>query len=151
MSAHVSDEQLSLLIDGELSLAAREVVGRHLTTCPACAERHDALIEVAATLRLQPPATWNPQASVRTVERLPRRRERDRALPLAVAIAAAAAAAVSTQEGLTGAALTASRSSFDALSAVVPNGLLLGHVGALALLGALVLLGLLAYPLARWR
>lgn len=52
MSDHITDEQLWLPIDGELLLTSRAAVTSHLSTCPSCAERHDALVDLAASLRL---------------------------------------------------------------------------------------------------
>src|SRR5207245_2221067 len=54
MSDHVSSEQLSALIDGELSLTAREAVLGHLRECPTCAASHERLVEVAAVMAALP-------------------------------------------------------------------------------------------------
>lgn len=150
MSEHPSDEQLSLLIDGELSLTARAAVNHHLSACPACAERHDTLVELVAGLRLQPPLRWTPTLSKHTQARLqPRPHERDRALPIALALAIAAAAAAALWLPLAIGPGFA-RALFDVADSLLP-GVLPGHTAMLALLAAIAALGGLAYPLARSR
>ncbi len=151
MTDHVSDEQLSLLIDGELSLAARGAVLAHLSSCPPCAERHDALVNVTATLRLQPPLGWTPAATARTLECLGARQQRDWALPISVVLAVLVSA-VAMAKLPVGAWLELARSTLEALAALGPRGLVPGSLSTLAVLLAAAVLGpLLAYPLARSR
>lgn len=151
MSEHVSDEQLSLLIDGELSLIARTAVNAHLSSCPACAERHDAFVELTAALRLQPPLVWSEAVSTHTIARLPRRRApRERALPLALALGALATTLAAVElpyivgPGIAGSLL-------HALSGFAPSGFLPGDRLLLILLATVAALGVFVYPLSRWR
>ena len=147
----MSDEHLSLLIDGELSLAAREAVRAHVASCPACAERHDALVNVTAALRLQPRSSWTPAASARTLARLGPQRQRDWALPLAGLLAFLVSAVAMTTLPV-GVWLGLARSTLEAITALGPRGLVPGSLSTLAVLLAVAVLGpLLAYPLARAR
>jgi anti-sigma factor RsiW len=157
MSDHVSSEQLSLLVDGRLSLAAREAVIAHIRRCPSCAARHDGLIELTASLRLQGPLDWTQAHSETTLHRLrasdrppsvelaarrPRRR-RDLSLPLACLLALAGGFA------LVGVGPRLSIPAAGVL-ALLPGGpLLSGRL--LVALAATVLVGLLALPLSRSR
>lgn len=158
MSDHPTVEQLSSLIDGELSIASREAVIGHVRACPTCAALHDRLIEVAAELRSRPAHTWTEHNTVRvlaqitTLDRGPARRtrERDWALPIAGALVLIALIALAlTAPGLPSAGVTSS--GFDALSALAPGAGLVpsGHfVLALAVVAAM---GLAAFPLIRRR
>ena len=67
MSDHVSAEQLSALIDGELSLTAREAVLGHLRACPTCAALHERLVELAAVMTSLPAVQWTPQLTQRVL------------------------------------------------------------------------------------
>jgi anti-sigma factor RsiW len=149
VSAHVSDEQLSLLADGELSLLARQAVLDHIATCPRCAERHDALIDLVATLRLEPGIEWTAGGTSTVLERQRETASKpDRALPLVVALAAV---------GLALAAL-----SFPVIEAGARVGFRIGSTAAavvshqlglsVVVIAALVVLSaVLTLPLARWR
>jgi anti-sigma factor RsiW len=154
MSEHVSDGQLSLLIDGELSLAAREAVIAHVRACPVCAARHDTLIELAAPLRLQPALQWSPdqtEATLRRVRTRPGLRarvsagERDWTLAFAGLLAAAGVIAAVVLAPL------ASGGSLGVLSALLPGGLFGGSRQLLVALTAVAVLGLAALPLSRSR
>lgn len=158
MNDHVSDEQLSLLLDGGLSLAAREAVLAHVRSCPACAERHDRLVELTATIRLAGRLDWTEQHTQATLARLhssPQRgrliasrpRGRDWSLPVAATFALAGIGALLLAPlGLGKAVLAAPASASGLFALALPVS---GHV--LALLAAAVALGLLAYPLSRSR
>ena len=146
---HVSDEQLSLLADGELSLVARQAVLDHLVECPQCAERHDKLIELVAALRLEPRIGWPAGATSAVLERQHEAAsKRDRALPVAIVLAVA---------GLALAAL-----SFPLIEAGARMGLRFGSTAAAVVSHQLglsivviavvfVLTAVLTLPLARWR
>lgn len=157
MSDHVSTEQLSALIDGQLSLVSREAVIAHLRHCPGCASSHDALVEVAAVMTVVPAERWSAQLTEQVMRQvvvrdpLPReqRRERDLSLPVAALIAAAGALAVllvapfSLASGFDGLRLNL----FAALAADVGFPV----SGFLFVLLLLPVLGVLAVPLIRER
>lgn len=151
MNEHLSDEQLSLLIDGQLSLVARAAVSAHLGSCPACAERHDALVEVAASLRLRTPLTWSEGAGERTIALLGKKRPgRERALPIALALGAAASAlAVLELPFVVGPGIA--HALLHVLTSFAPTGLLPSDRSLAILLAAVAALGLFVYPLARGR
>ena len=158
MSDHPTIEQLSSLIDGQLSNASREAVIGHVRTCPTCAALQDRLIEVAAELQSRPPLTWsrsdtqNVLARIRAEQRSPARprRERDWALPIAGALALVAVVALLlVAPGLPSAGV--SSSGFDAISTLAPAAGLIpsGHfILALAVVAAM---GIAAVPLLRRR
>ena len=149
---HVDGGQLSRLIDGDLSLTSREAVTTHLRACPRCAQRHDELIVVAASLRLVPPVEWTP-VKTDTVIRALAQPARSWRLPITLV-----------------ACLAICLVAVDAASSVIAAGLALGHV-VVAFMGAVspaptlasdpqllwvitavaILAPLAAYPLARWR
>lgn len=68
--SHLTDEQLSLLIDGELSVGAREATTGHLRDCARCSTRLDGLVEVAAELRLSPSLQWAPELTAQVMRQL---------------------------------------------------------------------------------
>ena len=151
MSDHVSAEQLSLLIDGELSIASREAVVTHIRSCLRCAAEHDRLVELTATLRLHRPLEWSPAKTAATVQRLSeaarssrRWRVHDWSLPLAAVWAAAGVFA------LIELSLGATRSAVGGASVLVAGGSLLSGRLLIALVVA-VAVGLLAFPLSRSR
>lgn len=158
MTGHVGDDQLSLLLDGGLSLAAREAVVAHIRSCPACADRHDRLVEPTATIRLAGRLDWTEQHTRTTLARLqagPRGRDRirdrlrgrDWSLPVAAILAVAGIGALLLAPlGLGSAVLAAPAGASGLFALALPVS---GHV--LALLAAAVALGLLAYPLSRSR
>lgn len=71
MSDHLDDTQLSRLIDGDLSLVTRHAATSHLSACPSCAERHDALIAVVVVGRLE--SSWRPASAEEGFEIVRRR------------------------------------------------------------------------------
>ena len=149
MSDHVSDEQLSLLLDGELSLTAREAVSRHLADCPTCAARHDQLVEVTAKLRLHPALTWTDATTETTVSHLaqqPRRSTRPR-----MRRAALVAVAVAVPVALLVLAIGTAAHAFGRFAALAGGGVVFVSPRTLLILAGLALLGLLAYPLAHTR
>jgi anti-sigma factor RsiW len=157
MSAHPSVEQLSALIDGELSLVAREAVGAHLRECPTCAAQHQELVEVAAALAAVPAEQWTAKMTAELLERAqatPRERAepvraRDWSLPIAAALAVVGVAAVALASPFPAASMLGGLrlNVFAAFAegAGVPFG------GFLAVLFLLPALGLLAVPLLRQR
>jgi anti-sigma factor RsiW len=149
VSPHVSDEQLSLLADGELSLVARHAVLDHIAGCPRCAERHDKLIELVAALRLEPGIDWPADATSAVLER---QREaaskRDRSLPLAVVLAATGLALAALSFPLIEAGARLGLRLGSTAAAVVSNQL---GVSILVIAVVVVLTALLTLPLARWR
>jgi anti-sigma factor RsiW len=152
VSSHVTDEQLSRLADGELSLVSRHAVLAHLETCPACAARHDGVIDVVAALRLQPPLAWTPEHTGVVVERgRATARSRDRALPLAVGLALLALVLGALSWPLVEAGARVGFRFASTMAALVSHQVgvsvaVLGGLTALALVAAAVTL-----PLARWR
>jgi anti-sigma factor RsiW len=161
MSDHVSDEQLSLLIDSELSLAAREAVIEHVRHCPTCAERHDRLVELVASLRVQQPLAWSTAHTHATLARLQSRagryrrrrprfanRRHDWSLPLASVLALVGMLALTLAP--LGVAATITHAPAAAFAALLPDGALVSG-RLLAGLAAAVVLGLLAFPLSRSR
>lgn len=152
MSDHLDRTQLSRLIDGDLSLVSRDAARAHLASCPQCAQRHDELVGVVASLRQLPRAEWTPRRTERVMSGMiqPRRSR----LPLAAAGVAVLVVCVAVM--------------FTALP-VIHAAFALGHVaqvlvGSMAaeplvgvipqlvvLLAVAVLAPLAAYPLARWR
>ena len=152
MTSHVSDEQLSLLLDGEQSLTAREAVRNHLEQCPACAERHDRFVAAVSALRIERALHWDETQTERVVAvtALPRRRELG--LPLAAGLLAATA--------LLGMAYRMPlRSGYGLVSSFVcsvgrATGSPLGSVSAgsiLALLVLAIVAPAISLRLARWR
>lgn len=152
MTAHVSDEQLSLLADGELSLVSRRAVLDHLQSCPSCAERHDALVDLVATLRLERGVAWSADDTGAVLERgRAAASRRDRALPLAAGLAFAVLVLGALSFPLIEAGVRVGFRLASTAAAVVSHhvGLSVAVVaafGALALVAAAVTL-----PLARWR
>lgn len=149
MSEHVSDEQLSLLLDGELSLTAREAVTRHLARCTSCAARHDDLVDVTATLRLQPALTWTQASTARTIERLQQPSTWRR--PLRIAAFSGAAVAGISILGLAISGVTSPANAYTGLASIAGGGVAFVSPRTLIILGALAVMGLLAYPLAHSR
>lgn len=143
--SHASHLQLSALIDNELSLTEREAVIRHLESCPACAERHAGVVEVAATLRtLSPPLLDFDVASL-----APRRRRDAPLLAAASVFAATGIALVVAVTPLVAFVAAISRMLNPLVALITP-----GSAGATPIAGLAVLLAigswLVAYPLARW-
>lgn len=158
MSAHPSIEQLSALIDGELSLVAREAVSAHLRECPACAAQHEELVEVAAALTIVPAEHWSVVMTAEVLHRGgvdPKERvseqvgSRDWSLLVAATLALIGVASVAL------AAPFPLASMLDGLRlnvfAALAEGAGLPFGGFLAALILLPALGLLAVPLLRQR
>jgi anti-sigma factor RsiW len=152
VSSHVTDEQLSLLADGELSLVSRRAVLAHLEACPACAARHDGLIDVVAALRLQPGVAWTPEHTGAVVNRgRATARSRDRGLPLAIGLTLLALVLGALSWRLMEAGARVGFRFVSTVAALVSHQVgvsvaVLGGLAALALIAAAVTL-----PLARWR
>ena len=147
--SHVSDEQISSLIDGELSLTAREAVGAHLRSCPACAARHDAFVSAVAALRLSPALVWRESLTEAVTRKLPPR-GRNLALPIAAVLSLVALLASAAYLAIFSAGLTVAESIVRALGSFVPSpggtSTSLGALIALALFGPLI-----SIRLSRWR
>lgn len=151
MSSHLDDGQLSRLLDGDLSLTSREAAIDHLRSCPGCAARHDRLVAVTASLRMEPPATWTTSDTEAAVRRLPRRRRRAKVAFAAAVSTAMCALVVAETAPLIAAplALMVAVLGFGhklVSTAVGPGAELLAALVAVAMLAPLA-----AYPLARWR
>lgn len=148
---HATDEQLSRLIDGELSLVARDSVLAHLHSCPSCASRHETLVEVAAALRLQPALAWDEIDTAAMVARLSPGRERNVALPFAAAVALVGFVLVGVWTPIFSAGLAVTTTTLRSFATVVPSATVFSPGGTVTTLFLVALLGpLLAYPLARW-
>jgi anti-sigma factor RsiW len=152
VSQHLDDVQLSRLIDGDLSLTSRAATIAHLRRCTACAARHDRLIAVAASLRLQPPVAWTAGQTEALLRELPRRQRRGSAaavvalsLGACALLVMAAAASIAATWGVVGAVVGVGRTLLP-LPLSGPGANLLVVVALVALLAPLA-----AYPLARWR
>ncbi len=73
---HLTDEQLSMLMDGRLDAKAQQRAETHLRTCPACRQAYEELRQTVALLRATPRVAV-PRAftlSEADVGRVPRRR-----------------------------------------------------------------------------
>ena len=158
MSAHPSSEQLSALIDGELSLVAREAVSAHLRECPACAAQHEELVEVAATLTIVAAEHWSGEMIAEVLRRAgveARGRVsgqaggRDWSLVVAAALALVGFASVALAAPFPLASLVGGVRLN--LFAALAEGAGLPFGGFLAVLILLPTLGLLAVPLLRQR
>jgi anti-sigma factor RsiW len=158
MTEHPTIEQLSALIDGELSLASREAVIGHIRGCPACAGRQDQLIEIAAALRGRPALSWTAietesvlaQIASEPALRPPLSKKRDWTLPIAgVPALVAIVAMLIVAPGLLGAGL--SGSGFAAIAAIGPAGRLPFSAHFLVALAVVAALGIAALPLIRAR
>lgn len=152
MSSHVDDLQLSRLVDGDLSLAAREAITNHLRGCPACAVRHDQIVSAAALLRLEPAVRWSTaETALVMADIAPPRRSFWPAVAAAVSVALCVLAIVAA------APLMAPALAFVKVFAVIAGGPSPGAVGIVvpqlvtAVLAVAILAPLAAYPLARWR
>lgn len=151
MDEHLSDEQLSCLIDGELSLTAREAAVAHLRGCPRCARRHDEVVETVSSLRLEPALAWREADTAQAIARIGRRR-RELALPLALAAAALAAVLAAVEIEAVRAGSTIAATAFRAATSLL-GGVLAGGSGRTVtmLLVLAVLAPLLSLRLARTR
>ena len=152
MSDHLDRRQLSRLIDGDLSLVSRDAARAHLASCPRCAQRHDELVGVVASLRQLPRAEWTPRRTERvTTGMIARRRSR---LPLAAAGAAVLVVCVAVLVvalPLINAVLALGHVAQTLVSAVATTPLVAVVPQLVVLVAVAVLAPLVAYPLARWR
>ena len=143
MISHASSEQLSRLIDGDLSLTERTAVLDHLATCPACAELQTQLVDIAASLRAANPPAWSAALTTVVIDEATSRR-RDRAsLPIAALIAVASITALAFLTPF----FTVGRGLLEIAVAVDP----IGGAAAVVLIVVALLAPLAAYPLLRWR
>jgi anti-sigma factor RsiW len=153
VSDHLTDEVLSRLIDGDLSLTGREAALSHLRNCSTCAQRHEALVSVAAVLRQEQPSAWRPADTARVSERISGEarvlQPRVAALLGGTAALVACLAFVVIFVSVPLAAFSiAGRVAGRVVPAMIPatvSSLLL------AMLTVAVVAPLVAYPLARWR
>jgi len=149
--SHLSDDQLSLLVDGELSLGAREAAGRHLRDCVGCAERLDVLVDVVAELRLAPALRWDAQATTRVLANLEQPRAREWSTTIAAAVAVIGAVALALELPALN-ALTGLLNAMVGAFSVLPSGLGLPAAPSAAMLLVMAVVGpLLAVRLARDR
>lgn len=147
--SHVTDEQISSLIDGELSLTAREAVGSHLRSCPPCAARHDAFVSAVAALRLSPALVWRESLTEAVIRNLPPRGHH-LALPIAGALSLLALLASAAYLAIFSAGVTVAEGILRALGSFVPTPG--GSSTTLSALIALALVGpLISIRLSRWR
>jgi anti-sigma factor RsiW len=152
VSDHVDSGQLSRLIDGDLSLTSREAVMAHLRDCARCAQRHDELIAVAASLRLLPPVEWSTMDTDRVVGGLEKGRRRWRIPVSLAACVAVCLAAVMAATSLTGLGLALGHVIVAVVVAVSPAPTLASSPQLVWVIMAVAILApLAAYPLARWR
>lgn len=153
MSDHLDGAQLSRLIDGDLSLASRDAVRAHLHECPHCAQRHDELVAVAASLRQLPAVEWSAARTQLVTTRLVERPRRNRVgvtVAAGVASGLCVAALFAALPVLTIAVAIADPVARLA-SAVTPGPILAAAPMLLVIAVVAVLAPLAAYPLARWR
>jgi anti-sigma factor RsiW len=152
MSPHLDDLTLSRLVDGDVSLVAREAAFDHLRRCSACAARHDQLVAAVAALREMPPARWSPGQSDMVAARLGERPVRVPVRPLALGAGLLAAATLSV--AAVPALLSAPTLSLTVrvMGALIPGGALASGSGMLLALAVIAVAApLAALPLARWR
>jgi len=150
---HLPDEQLSRLLDGDLSLTERGAVLDHVGRCAACAQRQSELVEVAALLRSQPAAAWTADLTARVLEQLPapppaRRRTR---LPVASVLALLGAVIALGLVIAVPVGLLVSGSIFGALATLPPVGVASPSHVLVGLIVVACAAPVFAYPLARWR
>lgn len=149
MSDHLTDELLSRLVDGDLSLSAREAAIRHLRECARCSARQDALVSVAVTLRSFPEAALSDEQVDRIIAGLDRPAERRwPTAAMTVAAISACVAALASLAALPLTALAVTAAITRALPLQVPSSAT--HVLITAFIVAIAA-PLAAYPLARWR
>lgn len=150
--SHLSDEQLSMLLDGELSLTGRHAATEHLGGCVSCAGRLDELVEVSAALRLAPAVRWSPEATGRVLARLERPTVRDRSTTIAVGVALLGLLGLSFELPVVGALVGTLNTAVAILTAFVPIGLGVSGTASVAMLIAVGVLGpTLALRFARLR
>jgi anti-sigma factor RsiW len=154
MNEHLDGEQLSRLLDGDLSLAERGAALDHLAHCPACAHRQSELVEVAALLRSEPSVEWTSALSEGVLARTsstasPVRRARR---PLAAGLIACMAATTAFSLVIVapiGLLITAR--VLDGLAGLPPLGVASPSHVLVGLVVVALAAPLFLYPLARWR
>lgn len=150
--SHLSDEQLSMLVDGELSLGAREAASRHLRECVGCSERLDELVEVVAELRLAPAVVWDAGATARVMAGLDEHTARQWSAPIATSLAVAGAVLLALELPLITAAAGVLAGALSVVGAFLPSGMAVSGAVVVGGLVAVALIGpLLAVRLARAR
>jgi anti-sigma factor RsiW len=154
MSDHLTDEQLSRLIDGDLPPIARTAAMTHLHGCTACALRHDTLVEAVAGLRTAEPFVWTPRSEDGALERIRARPARRRvdvgSLSFVAMVIVSLIAIALVVPPLLRTGLGVARVALAPVAWLAPGGA--GPGRALFALVAVAFIGpLLAYPLMRWR
>jgi|GEM_PF-4445776 len=150
--SHLSDEQLSMLVDGELSLASREAAGRHLRDCVHCTQRLDELVDVCAELRLTPAVSWSSPATERVLTQLTECETRHWSAPIAATLAIIGAVLLVQELALIRAVAGVLGAILSVLAAFLPSGVGAPAGTAIGVLLVVAVLGpLLAMPLARRR
>lgn len=147
MTLHLSDAQISGLIDGDLSHVSQEAVRLHLGHCLECARRHDEIVGVVTALRMQPAVRWRPQLTPTTVDRLPDqgaasrsqrhlsvRWNRSFALPLATTLVAIGAFLAALLIPVVRSGVEIAHSSFETIGDVIPSPIALSPSGSLIVL-----------------
>jgi anti-sigma factor RsiW len=150
--SHLSDEQLSMLLDGELSLTGRHAATEHLGGCVGCAGRLDELVEVSAALRLAPAVRWSPEATGRVLARLERPVAHDRSTVAAMGLALLGLLLLSFELPVLGALVSMLNTVVAIFTAFVPIGAGVSGTTSVAVLIAVGVFGpALAVRLARVR
>lgn len=153
MTSHLDDQQLSRLLDGDLSLAERAAALAHLSSCSACAQRQAELVEVAATLRSYPRIAWTSHHTTGVMAELragAHEARQRRAFPaLLLTIAAAGLVLAALLAAPVGPQLASA--VFDAVALMPPLRIASGGQALLTLLVVALVAPALVYPLARWR
>jgi len=149
--SHLSDEQLSLLIDGESSLGAREAAVRHLRDCVGCTERHEWLVDVVAELRLAPAVRWDPQATTAILAQLGgQRRAREWSTAISVVVALVGAVLLVVELPALRALTSLLAVTIDATVAWLPTSIgFSGSTGLAALAAIAIVAPVLAIRIAR--
>ena len=144
MTLHLSDAQISGLIDGNLSHVSQEAVRLHLGHCLECARRHDELVSVVTALRMQPAVRWRSELVPPTVDRLPEqaaaswsgrhprvRWNRSFALPIATTLVAVGAFLAALLIPMVRSSVEIAHSSFETIGDVIPSPISLSPSGSL--------------------
>ena len=150
MNEHVTGEQLSMLIDGELSLVAERAVRTHLFGCPQCASLHDRLIEVTAGLRPLPALSWSGHSSRAVMERIEPRPRHALAFVLAGVLLVAALLAVLSSPLVEAGALVG-QSVLSSFASLAPGSAVTATHVLLVLVVVALLFPVISIRLARWR
>ena len=150
MNEHVTGEQLSMLIDGELSLVTERAVRAHLFGCPQCASLHDRLIEVTARLRPLPALSWSDHSSRAVMERIEPRPRHALAFVLAGVLFVAALLAVLSRPLVEAGALVG-QSVLSSFASLAPGSAVTATHVLLVLVVVALLFPIISVRLARWR